>query len=59
MVNLLILSISVPNMVMIGRHLTSFVTCTTFNNSMAYLKNWTDNLFLSRRYAAASADISL
>ena len=34
-----------PNVVTIGRHLTSFVTCATFNNSMAYLKNWTDNFF--------------
>ena len=44
---LLIFSISVPNVVTIGRHLTSFVTCATFtcNNSMAYLKNWTDNFF--------------
>ena len=31
-----------PNVVTIGRHLASFVTC---NNSMAYLKNWTDNFF--------------
>ena len=41
---LLIFSISVPNVVTIGRHLTSFVTCATFN-MMAYLKNWTDNFF--------------
>ena len=36
-----------PNVVTIGRHLTSFVTCATFNmyNSIAYLKNWTDNFF--------------
>ena len=46
---LLIFSVSVPNVVMIGRHLTSFLTYATFiltcNNSMAYLKNWTDNFF--------------
>ena len=45
---LLIFSISVPNVLTIGRHLTSFVTCATFNmynNSIAYLKNWTDNFF--------------
>ena len=36
-----------PNVVTIGRHLTSFVTCATFNinNPMAYLKNWTENVF--------------
>ena len=34
-----------PNVLTIGRHLTSFVTCATFNNSIAYLKNWTDNFF--------------
>ena len=28
---LLIFSISVPNVVTIGRHLVSFVTCATFN----------------------------
>ena len=28
---LLIFSISVPNLVTIGRHLTSFLTCATFN----------------------------
>ena len=28
---LLIFAISVPNVVTIGRHLTSFVTCATFN----------------------------
>ena len=28
---LLILSIIVPNLVTIGRHLTSFLTCATFN----------------------------
>ena len=44
---LLIFSISVPNVLTIGRHLTSFVTCATLtcNNSIAYLKNWTDNFF--------------
>ena len=45
---LLIFSISVPNLVTIGRHLTfNFwrVRCLTCNNSMAYLKNWTDNFF--------------
>ena len=30
---LLIFSISVPNVVTIGRHLTSFVMCATFNMS--------------------------
>ena len=29
----------------IGCHLTSFVRRLTCNNSMAYLKNWTDNFF--------------
>ena len=33
---LLIFSISVPNVVTIGRHLTSFVTCATFNMQKAY-----------------------
>ena len=39
---LLIFSISVPNVVTIRRHITSFVTCATLT---AYLKNWTDNFF--------------
>ena len=33
---LLIFSISVPNLVTIGRHLTSFLTCATFNMLHTY-----------------------
>ena len=33
-------SISVPNFVTIGRHLTSFVTCATFNMLKAYTHIW-------------------
>ena len=32
----LIFSISVPNLVTIGRHVTSFLTCATFNMQKAY-----------------------
>ena len=50
---LLILSISVPNMVTIGRHLTSFLTCATFNMWKAY------NHILVFYFSAISRDIDL
>ena len=50
---LLIFSISVPNLVTIGRHLTSFLTCATFNMSKAYAH------ILVFYFSAISRDIDL
>ena len=50
---LFIFSISVPNLVTIGRHLTSFLTCATFNMYKAHTH------ILVFYFSAISRDIDL